>query len=61
MYHERTKHIDVRLHFIREVIADGLIDIRKICTDVNPADILTKVVPVNKFREALDLLKLRRG
>lgn len=61
MYHERTKHIDVRIHFIRDVISDGLIEIRKICTDVNPVDILTKVVLVKKFREALNLLNLRRG
>ena len=23
IYHERTKHIDVRLHFVRDVIAQG--------------------------------------
>ena len=61
MYHERTKHIDVRLHFIRDIIAEGVIKVKKICTDVNPADILTKVVPIDKFRNALDLLKLRKG
>jgi len=61
MYHERTKHIDVRLHFIRDIIAEWVIKVKKICTDVNPADILTKVVPIDKFRNALDLLKLRKG
>lgn len=61
MYHERTKHIDVRLHFIRDIIAEGVIKVKKICTDVNPVDILTKVVPIDKFRNALDLLKLRNG
>ena len=61
MYHEWTKHIDVRLHFIRDIITEGVIKVKQICTDVNSVDILTKVVPIDKFRNALNLLKLRKG
>ncbi|KAL5560862.1 hypothetical protein UlMin_030609 [Ulmus minor] len=42
VFHERTKHIDVRYHFIREKITDGIIIIEKISTDDNPANVGTK-------------------
>ena len=57
-FHERTKHIDVRLHFIREILSRGQVILEKIASEVNPADILTKVVPINKFKSALDLLQI---
>jgi hypothetical protein len=49
MFHERTKHIDVRYHFIRGVIAEGDVKVCKISTHDNPADMLTKPVPGAKF------------
>ena len=45
MFHEKTKHIDVRYHFIRGVIAEGDIKVCKINTCDNPANMLTKPVP----------------
>ncbi|CAM8953087.1 unnamed protein product [Rhodiola kirilowii] len=48
-YHERTKHIDVRLHFIRERIESGFFIVKKISGDTNYADFGTKVIPANKF------------
>ncbi|KAH9733862.1 Integrase catalytic domain-containing protein [Citrus sinensis] len=55
-YHERTKHVDVRMHFIREEIRSGVINVIKIPTEVNPADMLTKPLPTVKFRNSLDLI-----
>ena len=49
MLTERTKHIDVRYHFVRDVIEQGLVKVCKISTHDNPADMMTKVVPVAKF------------
>ena len=59
VFHKRTKHVDVRLHFIRDIIASGRVEIKKIATEVNPANILTKVIPVEKLRQALSLLSLK--
>ncbi|KAL5565857.1 hypothetical protein UlMin_029021 [Ulmus minor] len=42
MFHERTKHIDIKLHFIRDVVSRGIVTVEKIHTDENPADMLTK-------------------
>jgi hypothetical protein len=49
MFHERTKHIDVKYHYVREVIAEGRLKVLKISTHDNPADMMTKHVPVAKF------------
>ncbi|KAH9668238.1 hypothetical protein KPL70_021339 [Citrus sinensis] len=57
-HHEKTKHIDIKLHFIRHEVSRGDVKMVKIHTDVNPADILTKAVPVAKFEFSLDLVGL---
>ena len=49
MFHERTKHIDVRYHFVREIIAHGDIVVSKVGTQDNLADMMTKSLPIAKF------------
>ena len=58
MFHERTKHINVRLHFVTDIVSQGVIKVEKISTLVNPVDMLTKVIPISKFESALNLLKV---
>ena len=42
MQHSRTKHIEVRHHFIRDHVAKGDIDLKHVLTDMQLADIFTK-------------------
>ncbi|KAJ0825597.1 putative RNA-directed DNA polymerase [Helianthus annuus] len=42
VFHERTKHFELDLHFLREKIASGIIEPNKIATDEQVADIFTK-------------------
>ncbi|XP_059650617.1 cysteine-rich receptor-like protein kinase 42 [Cornus florida] len=42
VHHSRTKHIDVRFHFVYEILDEGDILLQKIGTTDNPADMLTK-------------------
>ncbi|KAG7962752.1 hypothetical protein I3843_09G081300 [Carya illinoinensis] len=58
VYHSRTKHIDVRFHFVREILEEGDILLQKIGTEDNPADMLTKVVTGIKFQHCLDLINI---
>ena len=58
MYHERTKHIDVRFHFIRDIIANDVVLIEKVPTADNMVDMATKVVPVTKFKHCLGLVQV---
>ncbi|GJW81925.1 copia LTR rider [Tanacetum coccineum] len=43
VFHERTKHINVRYHFIRKVLEAKMIKVLKVGTEYNAADALTKV------------------
>ena len=58
MFHERTKHIDVRYHFVRDVIARGDVVVSKVSTHNNPADMMTKSLPITKFEHCLNLVGL---
>jgi len=58
-FHARTKHIDVRYHFIREAVNAGHISVRYIPTEDNLADILTKPLTRFKFEYFRNLLGLR--
>lgn len=56
VYHERSKHIDVKLHFVRDIISKGEIKLEKISTEQNPADALTKALSCTKFKYCLNLV-----
>ena len=44
-YHARTKHIDIRYHFIRKCVARKVIDLVYCPTDDMTTDVLTKALP----------------
>jgi hypothetical protein len=44
MFYERTKHIDIKYHYIREIAVEGKLWVCKINTHFNPADMMTKFV-----------------
>ena len=54
--HERTKHIDISYHFIREVVSSGLVDLRYIHTKQNVADLLTKATSRSIFSQLVGKL-----
>ena len=60
-FHARTKHIDLRYHFIREAVEDGKITVKYILTDENVSDIFTKALPKPKFQRFVELLGLREA
>lgn len=51
VFHERSKHIDVRFHFIRECIGDGKMDLDQVRTEEQLADILTKPLGSSPWEE----------
>ena len=55
-YHPRTKHIEIKHHFIRDIVDTGDIIVEKIHTVENPADMLTKPLPPAKFDHCLNLI-----
>jgi len=62
MYHKWTKHTDVRYHKIRQWVVDNkVVDLVKISTKKNPVDMMTKTIPVKKFRASLNFIKVFKG
>ena len=58
-YPKRTKHINVRYYRIRHwVIVKKIIDLVKISTKENPADMMIKTNPMEKFRDSLNFINV---
>ena len=54
--HSRTKHIDIRFHFIREAQEEGIIDTVYCPTSEMVADLLTKPIPRGQFEKLRTLM-----
>ena len=46
---ERSRHIDTRLYFLRDMVRDKLLKLRKCAGTQNVADALTKSLPAQSF------------
>ncbi|GKE38393.1 putative ribonuclease H-like domain-containing protein, partial [Tanacetum coccineum] len=53
VYHSKTKHIAIRHHFIRDAYEKKLIQVLKIHTDDNVADLLTKAFDSKKIAQVV--------
>ena len=55
--HNRTKHIDIKFHYVREALEDGIIDLMYCPTKQMTADILTKPLA----RQQFETFRLKMG
>jgi uncharacterized protein (DUF488 family) len=53
---QRTKHIDIRVHHVRNLITEGIIKTKFVRTDDNTADIFTKNTSETLFLKHSDKL-----
>ncbi|GJX88087.1 putative ribonuclease H-like domain-containing protein [Tanacetum coccineum] len=60
VFHQRTKHIEIRHHFIRDANEKNLIQVLKIHTDDNVADLLTKAFDGPRFEYLVYILSAGR-
>nr|GEU60473.1 hypothetical protein [Tanacetum cinerariifolium] len=58
VFHSKTKHIEIRHHFIRDAYEKKLIQVLKIHTDDNVADLFTKAFDVNRLKGMLSFIGL---
>jgi hypothetical protein len=56
VFHNRTKHVDIRHHFIREAVGRGDIKVEYLPTDQMPADVLTKGLSSPKQNKCIHAL-----
>nr|GEW08419.1 hypothetical protein [Tanacetum cinerariifolium] len=48
--HSRTKHIDIRYHFIKEKVKKGIVELFFVRTEYQLADLYTKALPEERFK-----------
>jgi hypothetical protein len=56
IHHNRTKHIDVRYHYIRETVEHDQVRVIKVPTGLNRADLFTKPVTAELFHRHVSAL-----
>lgn len=56
VFHAKTKHIEVKYHFTREVLDDKLIELIKVHTDGNSIDVLTKSLASERHVHCITLM-----
>ena len=61
VFHDRSKHIEIRYHFIRDYVQRGVIRLQYVSTDEQVADILMKSLGRGKhvyFKDKLGVVKI---
>lgn len=58
--HRRTKHIDVRYHYLRDLVNEGAMKLVFCGTNDQVADIMTKPMKLDQFMKLRDMLGVRR-
>ncbi|GKD02196.1 hypothetical protein Tco_1177170 [Tanacetum coccineum] len=57
--HSRAKHIDIRYHFIKEQVENGIVELYFVRTEYQLADIFTKPLPRERFDFLIDKLGMK--
>jgi hypothetical protein len=61
LYHARTKHIDIQVHFIRECVSNDQIELQYCPTDDMVADVLTKALGREKHWRFMRMIGMETG
>lgn len=60
VFHNKTKHIDVRYHYCREIVNDNIVSVNYLCTSDMPADLFTKSLNTVKHYKHVNALGIVR-
>nr|GFB46800.1 retrovirus-related Pol polyprotein from transposon TNT 1-94 [Tanacetum cinerariifolium] len=57
--HSRTKHIDIKYHFIKEKVEKGIVELFFVRTEYQLTDLFTKALPEERFKYLIRRLGMR--
>ena len=49
MFHEKSKHFEIKYHYIRDMVQRGVVKLKYVAMDEHIADVLTKPLDRVKF------------
>ena len=61
VFHDKSKHIEIKYHYIRDMVQIGAVKLLYVATEEHIADVLTKPlarVKFEYFRERLGVLQI---
>ena len=58
VFHSKSKHIEVRYHFIWDVLPEKRLQLVKVYTDDNPSNALTKSLAFERFDQCIELMSV---
>jgi len=58
MFHQRIKHVEIHIHFIKEKVLDGIIHLEYCPSTLNYANLFTKPLLEAQFCKLRDTIKL---
>jgi len=61
VFHSRTKHIEIDVHFVREKVENGVVEIWYVPSLHQLTDIFTKELPSSRFRFLCERLNLKES
>ena len=56
MVHQRSKHIDIKFHFVRSIVSEGIMDLIYVPTAKNIADVFTKPIASFELKKFIAVL-----
>jgi hypothetical protein len=60
MFHDKTKHIEIRYHYIRDMVQKGVVKLQYVGTEEQVGNVLTKPLSRVKFAYLRDKLGIVR-
>ena len=61
VFHDKSKHIEIKNHFIRDMVQKGVVKLKYVPTKEQVADVLTKPLAHVKFEYFRDMLGVVRN
>ncbi|GMF45058.1 unnamed protein product [Phytophthora fragariaefolia] len=59
-YNRRTRHIELRWHYVRDQVVKKTVELRKVKTDVNPSDLMTKPLASDRVEMLNDMIGMTK-